>query len=150
MSVVRKSLHVQTLAKAEESGNNHILDANYEWVDDCIFQYLSKYRWSFMLQLFTTSKDILEDNVSNDIISLCKYKCYDIVCHGKEVFLNADIKSMFNISFGSRARSSFRCVYCVKHWVGSSFGLLSGNGGLCQSFLGSLLLEVSFGDLTLL
>jgi len=50
-----------SLAMIEELGNNVDVDSEYAWVDNRVWEFFLKYRDASMLQSFSNSVDILED-----------------------------------------------------------------------------------------
>lgn len=82
-SVTRVSHHLQSASEeTEELVENDVpLMGDYGWVDVRVCEYFSKHRWLSMLQSFVSSVDILDKNMSEDIVSLHKCKATNIVCH---------------------------------------------------------------------
>ena len=60
------------VAKGTKWCDKRTHDVDYKWVDVCVQEYFSKYRWTSMSQSFVASMDILMDNVTNDVVILCK------------------------------------------------------------------------------
>jgi len=59
--------------------------SDYEWVKIVVHEYFSKYLWSSILQSFASRVDILDDNVLDNIVSLCCVKQPTLFFRGKKI-----------------------------------------------------------------